>query len=107
MPLAEVDGNCVTTSQPPLKLEVQAAAATTPTNVRETRCWCLEDFEIGKPLGKGKFGSVYLAREKRTQKVCLCVSRVRGARAVSARSDSGVSSNRGGGGLGISIQACS
>lgn len=26
--------------------------------------WCLEDFDIGKPLGKGKFGSVYLAREK-------------------------------------------
>jgi len=26
--------------------------------------WCLNDFEIGKPLGKGKFGNVYLAREK-------------------------------------------
>jgi aurora kinase len=26
--------------------------------------WCLDDFEIGKPLGQGKFGSVYLAREK-------------------------------------------
>jgi hypothetical protein len=26
--------------------------------------WTLEDFEIGKPLGKGKFGKVYLAREK-------------------------------------------
>ncbi|KAF8413070.1 hypothetical protein HHK36_001046 [Tetracentron sinense] len=25
--------------------------------------WCLQDFEIGKPLGKGKFGRVYLARE--------------------------------------------
>lgn len=25
--------------------------------------WNLEQFEIGKPLGKGKFGSVYLARE--------------------------------------------
>ena len=29
--------------------------------------WTLEDFEIGKPLGRGKFGSVYLAREKKTQ----------------------------------------
>ena len=29
--------------------------------------WCLNDFEIGKPLGRGKFGSVYLAREKRTK----------------------------------------
>lgn len=24
----------------------------------------IEDFEIGRPLGKGKFGNVYLAREK-------------------------------------------
>lgn len=29
--------------------------------------WCLEDFEIGKPLGRGKFGKVYLARERRTK----------------------------------------
>lgn len=29
--------------------------------------WTLKDFEIGKPLGKGKFGSVYLAREKRSK----------------------------------------
>ena len=29
--------------------------------------WHLSDFEIGKPLGRGKFGSVYLAREKRTK----------------------------------------
>lgn len=27
------------------------------------REWSLQDFEIGKPLGKGKFGRVYLARE--------------------------------------------
>lgn len=26
--------------------------------------WSLKNFDIGKPLGKGKFGSVYLAREK-------------------------------------------
>ena len=26
--------------------------------------WTLEDFDIGRPLGKGKFGNVYLAREK-------------------------------------------
>jgi serine/threonine protein kinase len=29
--------------------------------------WTLNDFEIGKALGKGKFGNVYLAREKRTK----------------------------------------
>ncbi|XP_041375627.1 aurora kinase A-A-like isoform X2 [Gigantopelta aegis] len=30
----------------------------------QTKKWSLEDFDIGRPLGKGKFGSVYLAREK-------------------------------------------
>eukprot|EP00127_Corallochytrium_limacisporum_P003592 Clim_evm75s150 gene=Clim_evmTU75s150 len=28
------------------------------------KTWSLDDFEIGRPLGKGKFGKVYLAREK-------------------------------------------
>ncbi|KAL8114281.1 serine/threonine-protein kinase Aurora-3 [Apium graveolens] len=28
-----------------------------------SRKWSMDDFEIGKPLGKGKFGRVYLARE--------------------------------------------
>lgn len=31
--------------------------------------WSLKDFEIGKPLGRGKFGNVYLAREKRTKHI--------------------------------------
>lgn len=34
---------------------------------KEGKRWSLDDFEIGKPLGRGKFGSVYLAREKRTK----------------------------------------
>jgi len=29
----------------------------------EKRRWCLTDFEMGKPLGRGKFGNVYLARQ--------------------------------------------
>ncbi|XP_059473103.1 aurora kinase C-like [Neocloeon triangulifer] len=29
--------------------------------------WSLADFEIGRPLGRGKFGRVYLAREKTTK----------------------------------------
>jgi serine/threonine protein kinase len=33
------------------------------------RPWVLEDFEMGKPLGRGKFGNVYMAREKRTGSV--------------------------------------
>nr|XP_045615315.1 protein kinase C-like isoform X1 [Procambarus clarkii]XP_045615323.1 protein kinase C-like isoform X1 [Procambarus clarkii] len=33
---------------------------------RSGRTWSLDDFEIGRPLGKGKFGNVYLAREKKS-----------------------------------------
>ncbi|XP_043944922.1 aurora kinase A-B-like [Protopterus annectens] len=29
--------------------------------------WALDDFEIGRPLGKGKFGNVYLARERQSK----------------------------------------
>ena len=29
--------------------------------------WSLDDFEIGRPLGTGKFGRVYLAREKKSK----------------------------------------
>ncbi|KAI8977950.1 kinase-like domain-containing protein [Pilobolus umbonatus] len=31
-----------------------------------TKQWCLSDFDIGRALGKGKFGHVYLAREKKS-----------------------------------------
>ncbi|XP_043286257.1 aurora kinase C-like [Venturia canescens] len=31
--------------------------------------WLLTDFDIGRPLGKGKFGNVYLAREKKSKYV--------------------------------------
>ena len=29
--------------------------------------WSINDFENGKPLGKGKFGHVYLARERESK----------------------------------------
>lgn len=32
---------------------------------QEEKRWSLTDFDIGKPLGRGKFGNVYLARERR------------------------------------------
>lgn len=41
-----------------------AAADSNENKARNGQRWCLDDFEIGKPLGRGKFGSVYLAREK-------------------------------------------
>ncbi|KAK1286479.1 Serine/threonine-protein kinase Aurora-1 [Acorus calamus] len=36
--------------------------------VKERR-WSLKDFEVGKPLGRGKFGHVYLAREKKSNHI--------------------------------------
>ncbi|XP_047481219.1 aurora kinase A-like isoform X2 [Penaeus chinensis] len=40
-----------------------------PGKKSSKRPWVLDDFEIGRPLGKGKFGNVYLAREKKTHTV--------------------------------------
>lgn len=44
---------------------------TTPRDVHKEEAkkhkWTLTDFDIGKPLGKGKFGNVYLAREKKSK----------------------------------------
>eukprot|EP00271_Cylindrocystis_brebissonii_P019844 TRINITY_DN627_c0_g1_i1.p1 TRINITY_DN627_c0_g1~~TRINITY_DN627_c0_g1_i1.p1 ORF type:complete len:288 (+),score=60.15 TRINITY_DN627_c0_g1_i1:505-1368(+) len=38
-------------------------------NDADEKRWTLADFDIGKPLGKGKFGNVYLARERRSKYV--------------------------------------
>ena len=43
-----------------------AAAHTSPSESAKTRRWQLEDFDIGRPLGRGKFGNVYLARERQS-----------------------------------------
>lgn len=43
----------------------------------EKKRWTLNDFDIGKPLGRGKFGHVYLAREKRVSNLdSIACSRV-------------------------------
>ncbi|XP_037949138.1 aurora kinase C-like [Teleopsis dalmanni] len=41
----------------------------TRTDKKEKRGWCLDDFQISRPLGRGKFGKVYLAREKMSKYV--------------------------------------
>ncbi|XP_032983688.1 aurora kinase C isoform X2 [Rhinolophus ferrumequinum] len=41
-----------------------AAEGQTLPSVPTSRCLTIDDFEIGRPLGKGKFGNVYLARLK-------------------------------------------
>lgn len=47
---------------PCFMLQFQTSAE---VSAAENRRWTLNDFDIGKPLGRGKFGHVYLAREKR------------------------------------------
>lgn len=34
---------------------------------KDKKPWSLVNFDIGRPLGRGKFGNVYLAREKETK----------------------------------------
>ena len=55
----------VATTEPPVA--AAAAAPSTPVAAKAAdRKWTLEQFEVGKPLGRGKFGNVYMAREKAT-----------------------------------------
>lgn len=44
-------------------------ASSSTVDQREGKRWSLEDFDIGRPLGKGKFGNVYLARERKSKYV--------------------------------------
>ncbi|KAH7489049.1 Aurora kinase A-A [Phytophthora ramorum] len=47
-----------------------SAKMETETKTDAKKTWKLTDFEIGKPLGKGKFGKVYLVREKQSNTMC-------------------------------------
>jgi len=38
-----------------------------PSTSAPKKRWSLADFDIGKPLGTGKFGKVFLAREKKSK----------------------------------------
>lgn len=63
---------------PPAAINGGAAGTTSATpstaagqsQQKKPERWKLSDFDIGKPLGKGKFGHVYLAREKSTKFIC-------------------------------------
>ena len=46
----------------------------------EHKSWVLSDFDIGRPLGKGKFGNVYLAREKKSKYIVALKVRLRAQR---------------------------
>lgn len=74
--------NIQTTSREVLKpLENKINNSSQPSNIQENdqssssqahhnKKWSLNHFDIGKPLGKGKFGNVYLAREKESHYIC-------------------------------------
>lgn len=47
--------------KPPKNQQIKNPQKSQNPNIN--RNWSIADFEIGKPLGKGKFGRVYLARE--------------------------------------------
>jgi aurora kinase len=49
------------------RAEAAEACASQEEKAQKGHRWSLKDFEIGKPLGRGKFGSVYLAREKKNK----------------------------------------
>ncbi|EFO87850.1 hypothetical protein GCK72_018789 [Caenorhabditis remanei] len=40
-----------------------------PAQAKEETCWSLDDFDVGRPLGKGKFGNVFISREKKTKRI--------------------------------------
>ncbi|KAH9362881.1 hypothetical protein HPB48_015156 [Haemaphysalis longicornis] len=54
----------------------EATAGTGETAQKKNAGWRLEDFDVGRKLGTGTFGKVYMAREKKTKcKVALKVMR--------------------------------
>ncbi|CAI5490060.1 unnamed protein product [Closterium sp. Naga37s-1] len=61
VPAASVQASVSTAST------ASAAASASIGGSGEEHRWSLEDFDIGRPLGRGKFGSVYLAREKKSK----------------------------------------
>lgn len=56
-----------TSSHFPPKMASQNPAEEENSN----RHWSLEDFEVGKPLGRGKFGRVFVAREVKVRFLIL------------------------------------
>jgi hypothetical protein len=51
-------------------LEASMANSVRKMALNEDRLFTIDDFEFGRPLGKGAFGIVYLARLKKTKFIC-------------------------------------
>ena len=54
-----------------LRISTKMASQNPAEEENSKRHWSLEDFEIGKPLGRGKFGIVYVAREVKVRFLIL------------------------------------
>ena len=52
-----------TSNDHPQQMQMHQLPQTQPNK----KAWSLVNFDIGRPLGRGKFGNVYLAREKDTK----------------------------------------
>jgi serine/threonine protein kinase len=63
---SNMTGLKVSSSDGNSKLDSQQQSSSEGGPKKELRKWSLSDFDIGKPLGNGKFGKVYLAREKKS-----------------------------------------
>ena len=46
--------------------ELSSSFTSSTSSSLTPRAWSLKDFEIGRPIGKGKFGSVYLGKQRAT-----------------------------------------
>lgn len=62
---ASIDANAIRRSNPLSGIKLQGGPAG-----KSCREFSLDDFEIGKKLGKGKFGKVYCVRDKSTDYIC-------------------------------------
>eukprot|EP00824_Muranothrix_gubernata_P013897 TRINITY_DN28850_c0_g1_i1.p1 TRINITY_DN28850_c0_g1~~TRINITY_DN28850_c0_g1_i1.p1 ORF type:complete len:382 (+),score=69.39 TRINITY_DN28850_c0_g1_i1:97-1146(+) len=62
-PITRVESKGKQAAVPEAQTENNAVASSSG----EHKQWKLSDFDIGRPLGRGKFGNVYLAREKKSR----------------------------------------
>lgn len=60
-------GSSTIAPHPSLGLSGEGPAVVEQPSTSNLKRWQLQDFDIGKPLGRGKFGNVYLAREKNSK----------------------------------------
>ena len=61
---AQIKSQSKSRSRSPVPEAVRGAANNASEKVFDCTQWSIDNFEIGMPLGRGKFGHVYLVREK-------------------------------------------